>query len=864
MSEDVSTAEWLRIKEVWSAYELASAEGRRDLSRGLSAPARALLDAMLAVDDDDDLLDGSALDWLGVFPLPTAPALPSLVGRRLGPWQLLREVGRGGMGAVYEAERADDQFRQRVAIKSLWRGADSAVLLQRFRSERQILAALQHANIAQLIDGGATDEGTPWIALEYVEGTPIDVWCDDRQLGLTQRLDLFRQVCAAVHHAHQRLVVHRDLKPSNVLVTADGVVKLLDFGVAKLLDPVATEGTLTGAGLSPFTAAWAAPEQLNGGAVTTAADIYALGALLTLLLSGSTPRDVQELERQTPDRILRATVRLPSVIAAAASPIVAERRGMTSPARLAASLSGELDAIAGLALRDEPTRRYESVAALSDDVHRYLRRERVLARPDSAAYRAWSLIRRRPALSTVIGGATVAVLVATVITWRQAQAARVEARRAERATTFLSGLVTGSDASSYDPLIRLGPNGSVSQLLDSALLRIPREFADDPQIRSRLYTAIGANLINQQRVARGVVVLDSARILAALGYGDASPQHARALLDLATQRLDIDGPRAIRASLAKAVAIAAQHPEDESLHAQIALLQASQAAFLGRFALADSLALSVLMRERGRPRGMLSVRAEVLRTYASSWITLDPRDYLRKSRAVLRLTDSLGLRGTKEVAGALYAEFESLRALGRATEAQASLDRLRDYQFARDDTSAGVRANVVAQRAYVSGALGDTSARRNDLAELRAIMATTPLITAGEWVRFEGLLIDDAVQRADTPLALSDAQRLVAQLRHTESPMLMGFGMWYLGQAQVAAGRFSAALESVREGQRWISPVPDIKSLFPLLRRVEYQAYRGMARMDLADSVAQSVVNPGPRPPCTPGGNWLGCPDLPP
>ncbi len=861
----LTPAEWAALKSCWADLEgLPLSEQQRQVERAeLSALARATLQSMLSLDDTaDPRLDRSASEMLSVY--PTADTGASMIGRRLGAFKVLRMVGRGGMGAVYEAERTDDAYQQRVAIKTIWRGADSAVLLQRFRSERQILAALQHPNIAQLLDGGSTAEGTPWLAMEFVEGTPIDEWCDSRQLDLPARLDLFQQVCAAVQHAHQRLVVHRDLKPSNILVNLEGTVKLLDFGVAKLIAHGSGDGTLTGAGFSPFTADYAAPEQLEEAPVSTAADVYALGGILTLLIAGAPPRSVGEAHPSELIRVIRDDVpRTPSQLALGGGPRVAAARAYATSAKLAHALRGELDAIASMALRREPSRRYASAEALRDDVRRYLRRERVLAKPDGFGYRTWTFIRRQRALSAAIGIVVVGLSAAAIATSQQARVARAEARRAERATTFLSGLVTGSNATSYDPLVRLAPGGTVAQLLDSALVRIPREFSDDARIRARLYTAIGANLVTQQRIERAVAVLDSAQQLAATGYGRNSPEYARARIEWAAQQLYLNGPLALADAVEEAEQIAGANRTNRELAARVALLRSARAMQLGRVGEADSLAAQVLANERGEARSMLSLRAEAMRMYASSWIRRDPRDYLKRARSVLRLADSLGLEGTNEQVLALSAEFEALLVLGRTDEASKALERMRSRMPTEIDTAATIRAQYAYKRAYLAGVAGDTVARRRAVDDLLRILQSHPAIGAGDRVNYTGTIVGDALARHDTLVALPLARELATSMKSSGSPMLISFADWYHGQAAVAAKQYDEALQAVAHGARALERVPDLESVLPLLRRVQWTAYQGLGRTAEADSLRKSVPQRGPIPNCTPGGNWKGCPDVP-
>jgi TolB-like protein/Tfp pilus assembly protein PilF/tRNA A-37 threonylcarbamoyl transferase component Bud32 len=302
-------------------------------------------------------------------------------GERVGAYQIVRDLGGGGMGAAYLAVRADAEYEKRVAVKLIRRGMDSDAVLRRFRHERQILADLEHPYIARLLDGGTTANGLPYFVMEYVDGAPIDVHCDTNQLSIRDRLVLFRKVCDAVEHAHRHHVVHRDLKPSNILVTPDGVPKLLDFGIAKLLTPGAgsgrTELTLLSHAMTP---PYASPEQVRGESVTPASDVYALGVLLYELLAGQRPYRLDRLTlREIDEVICRQEPPPPSSVA---------RTGD------AARLTGDLDNIVLMALRKEPGRRYPSAEALSGDLQCYLDGQPVRARAAEPGYRAMTLLRR--------------------------------------------------------------------------------------------------------------------------------------------------------------------------------------------------------------------------------------------------------------------------------------------------------------------------------------------------------------------------------------------------------------------------------------------------------------------------------------
>ena len=344
-------------------------------------------------------------------------------GRQIGAYRIVRELGRGGMGTVYLGERADAQFEMRVAIKLIKRGMDTDAVLQRFRHERQILAGLEHPNIARLLDGGTTEDGVPYFVMEYVDGQPIDEYCRTHRLLIAKRLELFRQVCDAIAYAHQHLVVHRDIKPSNILVTADGVPKLLDFGIAKLLDTGAGELTVaTEFGAQAMTPQYASPEQLRGERVSTVSDVYALGVLLYELLAGARP---YEVSGKPPGEVRQ-------IVLASEPPRPSAAAGRAGDEALAKMLRGDLDTIVLAAMHKDPAARYASVALLADDVRRYAVGLPVIARGDSWTYRAARFVRRRK-VGVAAAAAILVTLVGGVIatTW-QARVARAERQAAER------------------------------------------------------------------------------------------------------------------------------------------------------------------------------------------------------------------------------------------------------------------------------------------------------------------------------------------------------------------------------------------------------------------------------------------------
>ena len=430
-----------------------------------------------------------------------------------GHYEIERALGAGGMGTVYLARREDEHYERDVAVKVIRSGLQSPEALHRFFAERQILARLEHPNIARLYDGGSTEDGRPYLVMELVEGMPVDEYCDAHQLSIDQRLDLFRRICGAVQYAHQNLLVHRDLKPANILVTAAGEPKLLDFGIAKRLEPEASADSLTRTGLRVLTPSYASPEQVKGEPVTTASDVYALGVLLCELLAGRGPYRVaaglpHEIEaaicEQEPERPSLVPFRAAGPGSAASAEEIARARG-TRPPALRRRLRGDLDNIVLKALRKEPARRYVSVGQLSGDVENHLRSLPVVARPDTLAYRGRKFLRRHPAGISVAAAIVLAMLgFGTRLVVQHGEMVQ-ERDKARYALAFLVDTFK-----SADPYHTRGERLTAGEVLDQGGRLVSRDLSEQPDVQAALMDALGEVELGLGRIREAAPLLEGA------------------------------------------------------------------------------------------------------------------------------------------------------------------------------------------------------------------------------------------------------------------------------------------------------------------------------------------------------------------
>jgi serine/threonine-protein kinase len=757
----------------------------------------------------------------------------SYEGRRIGAYRLVREIGRGGMSRVFLAERTDGQFDHRAAVKLLRPGLDSDIDLARFRVERQILASLNHPNVARLLDGGVTDDGLPYLVMEYAEGSSIDDYCNAHGLGLRERLRLFTTVIEATQYAHRNLVVHRDLKPSNILVTADGTVKLLDFGLAKLLErdalPSSTPTTRTGHRW--MTPEYAAPEQIRAEPVTTLTDVYQLGVVLYELLSGRLPfveyrRTLHELQRAILDREPDP----PSIAAQRSSDegvgepheATAAPSRRTRPAAWANELRGDLDAIVLKALRKEPERRYVSAAALEEDLQRFRDGRPVHARPDSRGYRLNKFVRRNR--STVIAASvTAAALVAatgfSVAQMREAGQQRDVAVREARRQVAMSEVqaVLASDSR--------GPGGRALTTLERIELaeRVLRmRFQQEPaliaevmaDLSNRLYET-GEREAQRRILARAREVARTANLPVQLALASCQRVYSFAYdehFDSARAEL-AEAQTALRRSGAESNEV-----RSVCLNAEGQLLVAMGQPDSGIGLLTRALALTGSPSETWDNLGGLNDLANALRAVGRT------REGSAYQRQIVVLLDSRGYAETDIMPNALSYLAASLWELGEL----ATIDSILGVFIRRQEATHGV-GNPGTILSFIYG-LGKLRLGASDSAEIwfdRALRDTTQAIDAmAAWTpaAFAQLRLDQG--------RLADARTAIVKLpsgtpgRRTTAALLGARLRYQQGDTPGAIDELERALQTLRGD----SPKPAPALALPFITAAEWRLSSGDAR----------------------------------
>jgi eukaryotic-like serine/threonine-protein kinase len=765
---------------------------------------------------------------------PPDEILPdAAIGMRLGAWHIQRLIGRGGMGEVYEATRAEGDFEQRVAIKLLQR--EAAAQLERFQAERQILARLEHSGIARLYDGGITSDHRPFMVMEYVEGVSITEFCEQQHASFEQRLQLFVQVCDAVAYAHRNLIVHRDLKPSNILVTAGGTVKLLDFGIAKLIDPQLAR--VTQVRVAPMTPICAAPEQLTGGPITTATDVYALGLLLFELLVGSHPW----MTSGTP--MLQA---LRTVLQRSA-PIASRTSEANPDAPVAARLlSGDLDAIIAKALRTEPTHRYTTVESLKSDIQRVLRGEPVEAREGARLYLVGHMLRRYR--WAVAAAAAIFISLAGglgLAAWQEHRVAierdnaRRDASREEAVRYSLTRLFRAAIADQGSQ------PATAKNMIDSSAQRVLRDYRDQPQLAGQLVLTLADLYGALEDVAGADTLLE--------GFvADANPKTDPAALADARQKL-------ANIELLRGHADRAAQLLDQA----DAFWASSSRPYLEE-RLEGLVVRARLLRTRGDPEGAIAATREAIRQR----IALSGHDH--RETAVIYNSLAISLAAANHLDEALVAYHETsdiYRAigLGDAIDAQIILantgtlelrtghlkeaEVLLKSSVERERSLAGDSAAVAAAMGYYGKVLSITN--RNEA----AISVLREATTLGE--RYAGagspLAIQNRLFLGDAQLAMGDLPRAKESLTATHDSALSQYGAAHplslrsqlaLAQLATVSGNYKEAqvqLRAVIEGIRKLGPQAEPNLALSLETLGDGETHLG--QLDDASAVLREAVS---------------------
>jgi non-specific serine/threonine protein kinase/serine/threonine-protein kinase len=741
----MTSEHWERLKGIFEAALQKPPQEREAFLNNACADQELRTEArklLAAHDKAGSFIEDSPV--AGLAAAHAEPAQESWVGRRIGPYRLLAEIGRGGMGTVYRAVRDDDQYRKEVAIK-LVQDQGSEFVLDRFLNERQILAGLDHPHIARLLDGGTASDGRPYLVMDLVEGEPIDVYCQRRALDVRARLELFREVCAAVQYAHQNLIVHRDIKPGNILVTRDGTPKLLDFGIAKLLraDGAVRSSPATVTEFRPLTLDYASPEQVRGQPITTASDVYSLGVLLYELLTGKVPYALK-----THEELVRA-------ICEAEPP---------RPSTAVPDLRGDLDNILMMALRKEPLRRYASVDQFSEDVRRYLEGRPVRARQDTLGYRAAKFVGRHRLGVAASALLTVSLVGGFVATSRQARIARAERARAEKRFDDLRKLANDFLFEFHDAIANLPGSTPARELV----VKRAAQYLD----------SLAAESTNDDGLKRELAAAFERLGDAQGGAGGANLGDPKGALASYTKALDIRSALAARPAAA---------PLDGLNLAELELRLSTFFVGAGEFSRAEE-----------------SARAAVVRIESLSTPGAVPGDterrlgsaYHRLGYAQARLGDERGARESSERSVSICEAFCAAHPddrNARASLAFARNDLAEHYWLAgqREAALDSCRKARVIQEALAAGDPNNARLRRDLVVTLRA---EANFLSAGGHN-------DEALRTHAQALSLVEAN-LAADPRNRWDQVAVVMVCRSFGQALTSAGQREAAILQYRHAVR--------------------------------------------------------------
>ena len=769
---------WHRISAVFDQLCEAPASERDALLErycGGDSELRREVAALLVADAAGGALDqhvpklriAVAADWARDSEAPAA-------GADIGCWRVRRELGRGGMGVVMLAERIDGQFEQRVALKLIKRGMDSEAVLNRFLHERQILARLSHPNIARLLDGGLSTDGRPFFVMEYVEGTPLVDYCTANSLGLRARLDCILQICAALQFAHRQLVVHLDIKPSNVIVTAAGEVKLLDFGIAKLLGDTEPSMYTRTQSQRPLTAGYASPEQLLGEPVSTATDVYGIGCLLYELLTGRRANGNATSAEEARLAIESGEPLAPSKAAAmGAVPGITPRR-----------LRGDFDTIVLKALKREPERRYATVEALADDLRRCLDEHPIAARRDTLRYRTGKFVARNPVGVALAALAFMGLLTTTTFALSQASSARAAALRAQAVTRYLVGIFQVADPKGTPGGLKL----SAREVLDVGTKQMQLRLSQQPQLEASFSLVLGTIYGGLGENERAIALLQRALALHPVDEQD-QISHADTLALLARAQYETgDYPAATRSSAEANIEHRAGGISESAMIAQDLALQGEISRRQGEFNRGEGLlkqALDMSRKVQQAPNAQIAGQLNQLAALYGDMGRIEQATALtEQSLSMFRtlygdnhldVAENLVNLGvfrmqTEHIAQALPAFDEAiaiyrrllpndhpLHALALANEARA-FDRLKRYR----DADPLYREALAMQRRVLGGQHPDLATTLNNLAVLR--MHVDDFSGSAEFSR-EAMAVWAAQGKTEHPFALISKGHLAVALR---------------------------------------------------------------------------------------------------
>jgi serine/threonine-protein kinase len=811
---------WARVKELFeAAADLAPNERAALLNKecnGDDALRREVESLLDADNQTDGFIEQPAFEIpRDLFPDAQEEAL---AGRQFGAYQIIREIGRGGLGAVYLAARADDEYRKEVAIKLVRRGLDTEDILRRFRNERQILAQLDHPNIARLIDGGTTDEGLPYFVMEYVNGQPITAYCDAKALPTAERLTLFRKVCAAVTYAHQNLVIHRDLKPSNILVTLEGEPKLLDFGIAKLLSTGDELFTQTIPALRVMTPEYASPEQVKGNKIMTTSDVYSLGVLLYELLTGQRP---YRLKTRTAEEIARAITdqepERPSTAVTRASNSPQSGPSRTGVFRNPKSLRGDLDNIVLMAMRKEPARRYASVGQFSEDIRRHLAGLPVVARKDTVSYRTGKFVTRHR-----IGVAAAALILLSLIGGIIATLIQVRTARRERAKAEAISVFLGRTLNASNPDRNLNGQATVKDLLDDASKRLAtEELSDQPEVKAELQRIIGESYFS-------------------LGQYDLAEQNLTAALQTQTRIAGEDGIATLKTGVSMATLWSGAKGDyvkaNKFYLANLSRLRAEQkkgtiqtdylVAALNGFALlrraqGDSREAEILLREELTLQPLVSPEQKNSLGVAQAILALTLADQGKFEEAIKIVREKIEtIRGKKQEASPELAA--NLTGLGSFLlengQAAESLENLREAEaiyrkrYSDANLQLGDNLRLQAQAFFDGGKHSEAEARINETLKIYRAATNPQFINYATALMVEGFIYSQTGRIAEAEKLLREAVRIRSE-NMPETHFLRATANGALGEFLTAQTRFPeaepfllASHESLKKSQAANSP----------------------------------------------------------